>query len=314
LERQARDDWMIEWYESRASQEGPEVYLEVLEHLRLWVDAPAELQDLAVAEVARRLGSDWIWLGTSPATSFKGLRLARFRLRLGAPRSRAGWFEAFVDPFEKFAVDLVLLPGGRCWLGQDEELAPPPLISEASAAGRHSPALRAYVPPFLLAQRLLIQRAWDHIGGEDLRRQSEEASPIHGLSWDDAELWMAKAGGGLRFPSELELEYAARGAAELRGRQAARRSREPDFGIEDLNGEHWQWTQDEFFEDLESPPPSALGRGEASGYDPSKRALRGAPKDWSFATLWRIGAAQSEQNRRCVLRVARSLPEGLVLR
>lgn len=93
-------------------------------------------------------------------------------------------------------IALVLVPGG------------PGIIGDDQGDADERPRRRVQVPSFFLAREPLSQQAWDALGGVDDRAWADPELPICGLSWDGAADWLRRA--GLRFPGEMEWEYACR--------------------------------------------------------------------------------------------------------
>jgi formylglycine-generating enzyme required for sulfatase activity len=146
-----------------------------------WASAPAAEQDAAIAAVASSLGAAFALEGATVAAC-AGLvhRVARFR------HVRSGLL-------------LHLVPGGALTLGR------------AGGGPREGPLRAAHVGPLLVAVTPVLQAEWDRVGGvADRRAHRAPELPVTGVSWHDARAWLARAGDGLRLPTEAEWEHVAR--------------------------------------------------------------------------------------------------------
>ena len=179
----------------------------------------------------------------------------------------------------------------------------------------------------------LAHASWRHPGHEP-----SAGDPVVCVSWRDAQAYVAwlngkvpsGADGGYRLPSEAEWEYAARGGSTTRfwwgespddagdrawydansaGRSHAVGSKRPNsFGLYDMVGNVWQWTQDCYEGSYDHAPADGSPMG---GEGDCLRVDRGG--SWRYpARLLR--SATRERNRadfRDVImgfRVARTLP------
>ena len=168
------------------------------------------------------------------------------------------------------------------------------------------PAHRVRIAPFALAQTPATIGDWQACteggGCGPLPRMAvtDPATPLHNVSWDDAEAYIAwlsrTTGQAYRLPSEAEWEYAARAGAATRyawGEQlgvalancancggvqdpkapAPAQSYKPNaFGLYDMGGGVAQWVQDCWFPNYASSPADGAAR-ETSGC--RQRVLRG---------------------------------------
>ncbi len=152
--------------------------------------------------------------------------------------------------------------------------------------------------------------AWERVDGADWRRPEGKDSaakadePVCQISWNDAQNYAKWA--GKRLPSEAEFEFAARGGLagkkyawgdELKpdgkllanwwqGTFPAKNTVEDGFlsrapvksfppngyGLYDLTGNVWEWTNDWFADDYYARSPGKNPKGAANG---TERAIRG---------------------------------------
>jgi hypothetical protein len=301
---------------SRAQLQGPGVLLEGLQDIHLWNSLSTEQQDLAIKAISQQLGSLYQWRDTKVYQSGDGLscRIACFRYRLdlvalGAKKTPL--FDKFNQGCEEFQLDLHLIPGGRYRLGDERSIK---------------------IPPFLIGQAPVKQRAWDILEGPHQRRIDLPDLVSHGVSWEDADLWLTRAEGGLRMPSEAEWEFACRGGSSghyfwgdsfddsyaWTNRNSGERPQLNDehesavnsFGLQDCLGQVWEWCRDQYFEDFSDGPKNERPQGDIAGQNSYERVLRGGcydsdPKD--LTVFSRRGLFQEKRDKTVGFRVARSL-------
>lgn len=302
---------------SRAQHRGPAVFLDCLGDRRLWDSVGDEIQDFAIQSLAGQLGDFFDWVRTTRYHSGgQSCRIATFHYRLDKVRLESlqpGFLGRLFSSTKALALPVHLIPGGHF------------ATSKSSSV---------YVPPFLLSSAPLTQEAWDLLEGTDKRRVKDPELPIHGMSWEEADQWLTRAGGKARLPSEVEWEYAARAGATgnyywgeeysdqhcwsltnsnekpqpVKGHKEAVNA----FGLQDLLGQVWEWCRDEFMDSFGETLTDALPRGDVSGYNPKKRVLRGGcygSKAEDVTLTARRALAQEERDQRSGLRVAMSLPD-----
>ena len=102
------------------------------------------------------------------------------------------------------AIDMLLVPSGEVDIGSDSWPNSRPVHSVDSE-------------PFYLGQYELTQQQWLQLQPENPSPHKNPALPVHGISWNEAQEWIARlnarvAGGKFRLPNEAEWERAARSA------------------------------------------------------------------------------------------------------
>jgi len=140
---------------------------------------------------------------------------------------------------------------------------------------------------------------------------ANENMPIVRVTWDDAQAYCAWMGG--RLPTEAEWEYAARGGstearygnldeiawytqnAEHHTHDVAQK-RANGFGLYDMLGDVWQWTNDWFDRSYYQNSPSQDPTGPASG---QARVTRGG--SWGLPAKglrvsYRVGYYPAEED------------------
>jgi formylglycine-generating enzyme required for sulfatase activity len=186
---------------------------------------------------------------------------------------------------------------------------------------------------------------WSSIAETDWARPGfaqTDDHPVVGVSWEDAQLyvrWLSeKTGQAYRLPSEAEWEYACRAgtktafsfgdnittalanydgnftynggqAGEFREGTSRVGSFPPNpWGLFDMHGNVWEWTQDVVHDNYVGAPPT--GRAWEEGGDQNRRILRGG--SWLYSPRYlrsalRNGFSAVLSNDIVGFRVARTL-------
>lgn len=199
--------------------------------------------------------------------------------------------EAFRDL--PFAPEVVTIPGGEFLMG-----AP---VDDSEAAPIERPAHRVGVSAFSIGRYLVTFDEWDacaDAGGAGGYRAPDDwargSQPVINVSWDDAQAylrWLSDVTGKTyRLPTEAEWEYAARAGTTTAygagpsldqsqacygwpdGAQPVGTYPANAFGLHDMAGNLWEWTQDCWNPTYQGAP--ADGRAWLAG-DCSQRVSRG---------------------------------------
>ena len=229
--------------------------------------------------------------------------------------------DAFVDGTGQ-GPELVLIPSGRFQMGSHEEEH-----KAAMRAGAQKSWLERETPqhwvgiaqPFALARHPVSVGEWRAFvratgwsGGLETNWEKPgfvqtDLHPVVGVSWNDAQLYLAwlseKTGQRYRLPSEAEWEYACRAGTrtafntgdtisteqanydglyiynggergQYRGGTTAQGTFAPNaWGLYDMHGNVWEWVQDIVHDNYDGAPTD--GSAWVEGADTSRHILRG---------------------------------------
>lgn len=151
---------------------------DLAEH-RAWAEADRPAQDVVIAAVDTLLGAAYTHAGTRVFTA-------------GGQTHRVATFVHGAT-----GTALQLIPGGTFVMGSERR-------------DHERPPHEVRVAPILIGRFPLLQAEWDRLPGSDERTFREPDLPIEGVSWQEAQAWLERAGDGLRFPSEAEWEFCCR--------------------------------------------------------------------------------------------------------
>ena len=152
------------------------------------------------------------------------------------------------------------------------------------------PAHKETVSDFMIGETPVTQELWQAVmGANPSYFEGDMQRPVDSVSWNDCQTFIRKlnqlTGQNFRLPSEAEWEYAARGGNRSKGYKYAGsndvdavawyddnsgstthkvKTKQPnELGIYDMSGNVWEWCQDKWCDNYNSP--------RNSGY----RVLRG---------------------------------------
>jgi formylglycine-generating enzyme required for sulfatase activity len=160
-------------------------------------------------------------------------------------------------------------------------------VSDQECDGNEKPGRDAKITKgFWLGQTEVIQRAFQQVSGKTPSEYKGSDLPVETVSWNDARDYCSAIGG--RLPSEAQWEYAAKaGTAGGRygsleqvawygansGQRAAHsvgQKEANDWGLKDMLGNVWEWTNDPYNESLPTSAQDPVGPSLGN-----TRALRG---------------------------------------
>jgi len=225
----------------------------------------------------------------------------------------------------KIGADMVFVKGGSFVMGCTPE--------QESCWDSEKPAHRVTLGSYYIGKYPVTQKQWQSVMGTNPSDTKGDALPVHNVSWDEVQEFIAKikkaTGRKYRLPTEAEWEYAARGGVNSKGYkfagsndvsevawyekncsdvQRAGAKKPNELGLHDMSGNVCEWVND-YFGDYgsasQTDPP-----GPQSG---SMRALRGGPH-FKGTTYMRIAIRNGampdgEQNGANGFRLAMS-PDG----
>ena len=221
-----------------------------------------------------------------------------------------------------YCPEMVVLPVGSFEMGSNE-------------SGDERPVHRVNVPSFLIGKTEVTQGQWIAVMGSNPSSFGScgDDCPVERVSWNDAQDFALrlsqKTGKQYRLPSEAEWEYAARAGSNTKwsfgdnesqlgdyawyvsnsqGKSQRVAQKRPNaFGVYDMHGNVWEWTQDCWNANYSG----ALTNGSAweSG-DCSKRVLRGGSWNYGLSHLRSAYRGRDTPDNRYILngfRLARTL-------
>lgn len=204
-------------------------------------------------------------------------------------------------------LDMVVIPAGSFTMGSGKN-------------NDEKPPHTVYIRSFLIGKTEVTQKQWLEVMGSNPSRfpLCGPECPVENVSWNDVEEFIAvinhKTGQKYRLPSEAEWEYAARAGTITEwsfgddqskvgnyawhdrnsgGKTHAVAQRLPNaFGLFDMQGNVWEWTQDCWHENYIGAP--AEDSAWATGCSSNSRVLRGG--SWSNNPAYLRSANRDRSN------------------
>ena len=195
---------------------------------------------------------------------------------------------------------MVVIPAGSFLMGSPPDPEPDPFSNAKPAKISNSteqPQRTVQIQLFLIGEFEVTQEQWFAVMGNNPSSNKGRKLPVEQISWDDAQLFLQKlskkTGEKYRLPTEAEWEYAARGGStttypwgksqdnfdafawhnQVKLTQQVGLKKPNQFGLNDMIGNVWEWTQDCWNGNYIGAPTN--GSAWESG-DCSKRVLRGS--------------------------------------
>jgi formylglycine-generating enzyme required for sulfatase activity len=195
-------------------------------------------------------------------------------------------------------IEFVWCPSGVFWMGQEESTLSAGIVETP----RH---LVVFDTGFWMSKYEITQKQWQDVTGSNPSTFKSENRPVEMVSWLDAQTFIAvlnteNPGEHFRLPSEAEWEYACRAGSNTRFYWGD----DPTYadvpnhawfhdnsdlvthdvggklpnawGLHDMSGNVWEWTQDWWHDDYEgAPSDGSAWVTEVPGLS-HNRVLRGA--------------------------------------
>ncbi len=208
--------------------------------------------------------------------------------------------------------EMVVLPGGSFLMGLPPDQEPDPFSNEkpkAIGSANEKPQHRVQIQSLAIGKYEVTQEQWFAVMGNNPSANKGRTLPVEQVSWDDIQQFIAKlnqkTGQKYRLPSEAEWEYAARAgtttewshgndesklgnyawnARNSGGKTQSVGQKLPNaFGLFDMHGNVWEWTQDCWHNNYVGAPTD--GNAWTTGCAENGRVLRGGSWYYSPASL-----------------------------
>ena len=205
-------------------------------------------------------------------------------------------------------LEMVVLPSGSFLMGSPPDPEPDPFSNEKPkviGTPHEKPQHRVQIQSFAIGKYEVTQEQWFAVMGNNPSANKGRTLPVEMVSWDDIQQFIAKlnqkTGQKYRLPSEAEWEYAARAGTTAEwshgndesklgnyawyyrnsgGKTQSVGQKLPNaFGLFDMHGNVWEWTQDCLHETYAVAPTD--GSAWTTGCSSNSRVLRGG--SWSFS-------------------------------
>jgi len=198
--------------------------------------------------------------------------------------------------------EMVALPSGSFLMGSPPDPAPDPFSNEQPKTigePNEKPQHRVQIQSFAIGKYEVTQEQWYAFMGNNPSQNKGRTLPVELVSWDDIQQFIAKlnqkTGQKYRLPSEAEWEYAARAGTTTEWSHGNDESKLGNyawyagnsgnktqpvgqklpnaFGLFDMHGNVWEWTQDCWHENYVGAPTD--GNSWVTSCSGSSRVLRG---------------------------------------
>ena len=217
--------------------------------------------------------------------------------------------------------EMVALPNGSFLMGSPTDPGPDPFSNEKPKTignANEKPQRLVQIQSFAIGKYEVTQEQWYAVMGNNPSQIKGRTRPVETVSWNDFQQFIAKlnqkTGHKYRLPSEAEWEYAARAGtttewsfgnddsklgnyAWYEGNsgnktQPVGQKLPNGFGLFDMHGNVWEWTQDCWHENYTGAP--ADGSAWTTGCSGEGHALRGGsyyflPVESRSARRWNYG-------------------------
>jgi formylglycine-generating enzyme required for sulfatase activity len=187
--------------------------------------------------------------------------------------------------------EMVVVPGGSFLMGAD------PFSNLTSPI--ESPQHRVQIQSFAIGKYEVTQEQWYAVMGSNPSQNKGRTLPVQQVTWNEVQQFIAKlnlkTGQKYRLPSEAEWEYAARAGTTTEWSfgnnvlrlgnyawydgnsgsksQAVGQKLPNAFGLFDMQGNLWEWTQDCWHDNYAGAPTD--GSAWTTGCTDNSRVLRG---------------------------------------
>lgn len=230
---------------------------------------------------------------------------------------------------------MVVIPAGSFFMGSpsDHEALFSNEKSMAIGEDNNKPQHRVSIQSFAMGKYEVTQEQWHAVMGNNPSSHKGRKLPVENVSWDDALLFVQKlsqiTGSKYRLPAEAEWEYAARAGSttiypwgnndseqhKYAWFNAIADASNPvglknpnQFGLYDMMGNVWEWTQDCWNKNYNGSPTD--GSAWTSG-DCGVRVVKGG--SWSsntndLRTAYRLRNSAKGRYDHFGFRVAKALP------
>lgn len=201
-------------------------------------------------------------------------------------------------PNDNIDIDMVVIPAGSFTMGWEKYSDERP---------RHM----VYIRSFLMGKTEVTQKQWQDVMGNNPSRFTAcgPECPVENVSWVDIQQFIAKLNQKTdqtyRLPTEAEWEYAARAGTTTEWSfgndesklgnyawhdrnsgnitQPVGRKLPNPFGLFDMHGNVWEWTQDCWHDNYSGAPSD--GSAWTTACSGNSRVLRGGSWDFTSAGL-----------------------------